>query len=169
MDRGESQFIEGCFLPVDISGGQVRPDATPLIRFESSDEEDNDIKDKEGLSSEPEVCVFLQGLYLITGVTHTGTVFCWEPRHLRPNVREKKKPSQSVLFVSFRVSAKLQERGKKQRHVSYPSTSVLLICVFNLSLPQKLTETPIKRFSRSSENINSGVSFRRVSMLQISI
>lgn len=75
MDRGESQFI-CCFSPVDISGGQVRPDATPVIRSESSDEEDNDIKDKEGLSSEPEVCVFLQGLYLITGVTHMGTGFC---------------------------------------------------------------------------------------------
>lgn len=66
MDRGESQFIEDCFLPV--SDGQVRPDATPVIRFESSDEED--------MPSEPEVCVFLQGLCLITGVTHTGTVFC---------------------------------------------------------------------------------------------
>ncbi|XP_056873015.1 transcription factor E2F6-like [Takifugu flavidus] len=55
MDRGESQFIGDCFLPVDISDGQVRPDATPVIRFESTDEEeDNDIKDEEGMSSEPE-------------------------------------------------------------------------------------------------------------------
>eukprot|EP00066_Takifugu_rubripes_P020810 XP_011610076.1 PREDICTED: transcription factor E2F6-like [Takifugu rubripes] len=55
MDRGESQFIGDCFLPVDISVGQVRPDATPVIRFESTDEEeDNDIKDEEGMSSEPE-------------------------------------------------------------------------------------------------------------------
>lgn len=77
MDRGESQFIEDCFLPVDISDGLVPPDATPVIRFESSDEEeDNDIRDEGGMSSEPEVCVFLQGLYLITGLTHMGTVFC---------------------------------------------------------------------------------------------
>uniref|UniRef100_A0A674PPR4 E2F/DP family winged-helix DNA-binding domain-containing protein n=1 Tax=Takifugu rubripes TaxID=31033 RepID=A0A674PPR4_TAKRU len=55
MDRGESQFIGDCFLPVDISVGQVRPDATPVIRFESTDEEEeNDIKDEEGMSSEPE-------------------------------------------------------------------------------------------------------------------
>lgn len=61
MDRDESQFIGDCFLPVDISDGQVRPDATPVIRFESTDEEeDNDIKDEEGMSSEPEVCVFPQ-------------------------------------------------------------------------------------------------------------
>lgn len=117
MDRGESQFIENCFLPVDISDGQVRPDTTPVMRFESSDEEEeSDIKDEEGVSSEPEVCVFLQGLYLITGVTHMGTVFCWEPRNVRPNDREEK-TSQSVLFVSFRVSAKPQEKGKKRRHV----------------------------------------------------
>uniref|UniRef100_A0A3B5JWW2 E2F/DP family winged-helix DNA-binding domain-containing protein n=1 Tax=Takifugu rubripes TaxID=31033 RepID=A0A3B5JWW2_TAKRU len=51
MDRGESQFIGDCFLPVDISVGQVRPDATPVIRFESTDEEEeNDIKDEEEMS-----------------------------------------------------------------------------------------------------------------------
>lgn len=70
MDTGESQFIQDCFSPGDISDGQVPPDATPVIRFESSNEEGgNDIKDEGGISSEPEVCVFLQGLYLITGVT----------------------------------------------------------------------------------------------------
>lgn len=75
MNRGESQLIEDCCLPGDISGGKVPPDGTAAIMFESSDEEDdNDIKDEEGVSSEPEVCVFLLGLYLITDVTQIA--FC---------------------------------------------------------------------------------------------
>lgn len=84
MNRGESRLIEDCCLPGDISGGKVPPDATAAIMFESSDEDDNDIKDEEGVSSEPEVCVFLQGLYLITDVTQI--VFCWEPRNVQMNV-----------------------------------------------------------------------------------
>lgn len=96
MDRGESQFIEDCFLPVDISDGQGRPDTAPVISFESSDEEeDNGVRDEEGMSSEPEVCVSLQGPSLITGVA-------------RPNVREVK--NEPKCFVCL-----LQGLGKAPR------------------------------------------------------
>lgn len=143
MDRGESQFIEDCYLPADISDGQ---------------EEDNDIKDEEGMSSEPEVCVFLQGRYLIT---HMGTAE--NPEKFRRMSEGKK-----VFCLSPSGSQRSPEKRVRNSAAWQTSTYVLLICVFNLSLPQILTDkTTIKRFSRSSENINSEVSFRHVSMLQI--
>lgn len=49
MDRGGSQLIEDRFLSVDMCVSGVPPDAIPVVKFESSDE--------EGISSEPEVQV----------------------------------------------------------------------------------------------------------------
>lgn len=53
MDRGESQPVGGRVLPGDTSGAGV----PPVNKFESSDEDEDDMREEEGVSSEPEVRV----------------------------------------------------------------------------------------------------------------
>lgn len=77
MATGESQLTGDRFLPKDICDGGVPPDAVPVVNFESSNEEE--------ILSEPEVCVFLNGvdmiqvytrLHIITDVIQIVVAFC---------------------------------------------------------------------------------------------
>lgn len=51
MDRGDSQLGGDRVLPGDMSGAGF----PPVNSFESSDEEEDDMREEEGVSSEPEV------------------------------------------------------------------------------------------------------------------
>lgn len=66
MDRGESRRTGDRLLPGDTCARGAPPDALPVIRFESSDE--------EGISSEPEVCVSLAGVEQIQVDTRLHTI-----------------------------------------------------------------------------------------------
>lgn len=77
MATGESQLTGDRFLPKDICDSGVPPDAVPVVSFESSNEEE--------ILSEPEVCVFLNGvdmiqvstcLHIITDVIQIVVAFC---------------------------------------------------------------------------------------------